>query len=115
MNKPPPALTPIMKTKIDRKNARELRVVETQHANLAHKLAGMLLWLAGEYRHPRQRAMIAEHMFANGFDLAAPVKRGRAHHDLAELKLRLGRLDALVRDERRSEWADLYYEVDEIV
>jgi hypothetical protein len=72
----------------------------------------MLLWLAGEYRHPRQRAMIAEHMFANGFDLAA---RGRTHHDLAELKHRLVRLDKHARDERRSEWSDLYYEVAEIV
>jgi hypothetical protein len=101
--------------KSDPKNAPELRVVETPYTNLAHKLAGMLLWLAGEYRHPRQQAMIAEHMFASGFDLAAPVKRDRALYDLDELKLRLGKLDELVRDERRTEWANLYDEVDEIV
>jgi hypothetical protein len=82
----------------------------------------MLLWMAGEYRHPRQQAMIAEHMFASGFGLAA---RDRALNDLDELKLRLndldelklrlGKLDELVRDERNSEWATLYDEVDEIV
>jgi hypothetical protein len=98
-----------MKTKPDRKTAPEPRVAETQHANLAHKLAGMLLWLAGEYRHPRQRAMIAEYLFANGFDLAA------RHHDLAELRFRLVRLDRVARDERNSEWGTLYSEVAKIV
>jgi hypothetical protein len=99
-------------TKPNPKDAPESRVAETQQANLAHKLVIMLLWLAGEYRHPRQRTMIAEYMFANGFDLAA---RGRTHHDLAELKYRLVRLDRHARDERNSEWGTLYYEVAEIV
>jgi hypothetical protein len=98
--------------KSDRKNAPEPRVVETPHSKLARKLLEMLLWVAGEHRHPSQRALIAEYLFANGFDLAA---RGRTHHDLAELKFRLVRLDRHARDARNSEWSDLFYEAAAIV
>ena len=68
--------------------------------------------LATEYRHPRQRALIVEYLFANGFDLAA---RGRTHRDLAELRYRSFQLDSFDRDERNNEWGKLYYEVAKIV
>jgi hypothetical protein len=102
-----------MNTNLNPNNAPEPRVSETPYTSLAHhKLAGMLLWLAGQYRHPRQQAMIVEYMFANGFDLRARV---RAPYDLAELDLRLLALDDLVQDERDDEWAKLYDEIAEII
>ena len=82
----------------------------------------MLLWLASEYPHPRQQALIAEHMAADaGFDLGHLVRvRGElAFRDLEQLSNRLLDLDEIVRKERHSEhlsaWGSLADEVDEIV
>lgn len=108
-------------SKSNPKDAPEPRV-EPLYTNLARKLAVMLLWLASEYPHPRQQALIAEHMAADaGFDLGHLVRvRGElAFRDLEQLSNRLLDLDEIVRKERHSEhlsaWGSLADEVDEIV
>ena len=93
-----------------RNDAPEPRVAETPYTSLAHhKLAGMLLWLAGQ--SPSAPA---------GDDRRIPVRqrlrpqgRVRAPHDLAELDRRLLALD-VVQDERDNEWAKLHDEIAEI-
>jgi hypothetical protein len=88
---------PIMKTKIDRKTARDalaLRMVENRsNYNLAKELTEKFLTLADSHRLPGQREMLIGYMLvAHGFELAHPAKRVNrdlAFADLDRLERRL--------------------------